>query len=226
MLIENQIFHDFLGTYYFPCMMQFGLVTGGLNRHFIVEPGGLRKPRQLRAWPNLKKVDLGLPRPVLHYLKKRVLQTVLFHTVYVFFSGCGAAAERVYDLANVWNIPIIGVPAATVGLQADPSEYNHLTRMSITYPTMKNVIVRFLNKFNYTSPVFFQDTDISFYNTLAKLIQSAMQMNNVNLYQATKFVPFGSQSTTMSQISDMLVRASLTSRGKQNQVFVSNVRKI
>ena len=42
--------------------------------------------------------------------------------------GCGSAAEVLYDLADYYNTPMIGLPAAAAGLSAPFAEYKNMVR--------------------------------------------------------------------------------------------------
>lgn len=118
-----------------------------------------------------------------------------------------------HDFAAVWDTMIIGLPAASVGLNNDLSVYSQLIRVSITFSAIKNVLVRFLNYFNFTSPTIFCDTSIAFFDEMGQLVRASLSMKNPDLYLATKFVPFESEHVTNENITKLLEYASTTSRG-------------
>ncbi|XP_055352797.1 atrial natriuretic peptide receptor 1-like [Paramacrobiotus metropolitanus] len=126
--------------------------------------------------------------------------------------GCGAAADSLYDLAVAWETPVLGCPAASVGLLTSPDYYSRLTRTSFTYPSLKGILIRFLLNFNYTTPVFFVDKDNPFFYEMGTLIRSAMQYDNPEYYQASKFVEFQSSKTNFARLKELLSTAALNSR--------------
>ncbi|GAV08191.1 hypothetical protein RvY_17921 [Ramazzottius varieornatus] len=101
--------------------------------------------------------------------------------------GCGAAAEILYDVADFYDTPMIGLPAAAAGISAPFSEYENMVRLSITYTSISDVVAHFLIYQNYTTPVFLQDYDASFFKELNTVLVSVMKERYWDLYRTSKF---------------------------------------
>ncbi|XP_055352763.1 atrial natriuretic peptide receptor 1-like isoform X2 [Paramacrobiotus metropolitanus] len=140
--------------------------------------------------------------------------------------GCGSAADALYDLALTWHKPVIGLPSASVGLLITPYYYDHLTRMSFTFPTLNAAVVSFLNYFNYTSPAFFYDNSQNFFSEAGRLILASLQQNYTKLFAASKLTPFDSDLATDDSLVGLLQSASKVSRVFFILTDAENTRRI
>ena len=88
-----------------------------------------------------------------------------------------------------------------------------MSRVSITYTTITDVLIRFFNDNNYTTPVVFQDQSVNFFQQMGELMQSTLQERSRVFLYGSRFVPFQSTTDGDEQIKTLLSKASVSSRG-------------
>ena len=114
-------------------------------------------------------------------------------------------------MSEVWDIPMIGCPAASLGTNAARSDFTTVSRTSITYAPIASVLLRFFDAFNYTSPVFLLDQKLNFYLTMGTLVQAHLMTSS--LKYGVLFILYNSDEDDGNSIKHRLLQASKTSRG-------------
>jgi hypothetical protein len=147
---------------------------------------------------------------------------LITHSKLVFL-GCGLAVEILYDVVQVWDIPIIGCPASDLGLSASSADYSIVSRTSITYTSITYTLMRFFRANNYTTPVVFQDQSVLFFDLCGLLMQTTLRVSNEELFYGTSFIYFQSAKDKLDTIEEQMVKASLSSRGKMSTFVVKKV---
>ena len=123
-------------------------------------------------------------------------------------------AETLNDIAEYYDIPIIGVPAASLGISATTDQYKLVTRVSFTYTAVANALWRFFKAENYTTPVFIIDSSMTVYSQMGQLTQLLLPRVDFNLFSTTQFVSLPhSSNTTNHEIEDLLITANKRTRG-------------
>ncbi|GAU91889.1 hypothetical protein RvY_04062-2 [Ramazzottius varieornatus] len=119
--------------------------------------------------------------------------------------GCGLVAEVLNNIAEVWDIPIIGCPAAGVGLSASMQDYYGISRTSFAYTTIADVMLRYFVTFNYTTPVFLLDQSADFFQQMGILIETTLKDNDDEVpYRPSNYYQFSSSTIDRQAMAKML----------------------
>ena len=81
------------------------------------------------------------------------------------------------------------------------------------YATIADVLLRFFDHFNYTTPYFMDDQTITLFQQMGTLIETTIRQRNPDLYYASKFIKFESATLTRKSIEVLLLNGSDSSRG-------------
>ncbi|OWA50762.1 Atrial natriuretic peptide receptor 1 [Hypsibius exemplaris] len=137
--------------------------------------------------------------------------------------GCGLVAEIFNDLISVWDKPIIGCPASGVGLSAPSSEYTIISRTSITYKNIANVLLEFFDAYNYTTPAVLQDQSVNFFQQLGVLMQQSLLEKSEVIRYGSAFIPFYSADDKTPKLEQMLMKILAHGLGmtKGDYIFVA-----
>lgn len=114
---------------------------------------------------------------------------------------------------------MIGCPAAGVGTAADLSNYPYLSRISVSHTQTATTLMRFLKAQNYTTPVILQDQDVSFYQQMGLVVETAIRKQNPELAAQTLFVPIRSHTVSLEDFQDIFARGMKRSRGLFHPVY-------
>ncbi|XP_055344185.1 atrial natriuretic peptide receptor 1-like [Paramacrobiotus metropolitanus] len=126
--------------------------------------------------------------------------------------GCAYNTEAVYDVADFFHIPVFGTPAAGVGVNADLSDYDYLTRPSITHTGVASAFMKFFRMQNYTTPAIIHDQDNSFYQQMGLVMTKSFQAQGSTLRDNNMFLLLHSNTDGYKEISTLLQTGATRSR--------------
>ncbi|OQV12270.1 Atrial natriuretic peptide receptor 1 [Hypsibius exemplaris] len=129
--------------------------------------------------------------------------------------GCATSAVAMYGIAEQYNVPIFGCPAAgasSLSLNATASRFPLLLRVPFSLSDIGLAFSTFFTRYNYSHLSVFRDDSNSFYSFTAKYIMNYFRNFHKRIYQHSLETPFTGADSTSQRRKAMLEEAKNRSR--------------
>ncbi|OQV20446.1 hypothetical protein BV898_05492 [Hypsibius exemplaris] len=134
--------------------------------------------------------------------------------------GCTRAVEGVYDYASFLAVPVIALPGDGIGPKARLTDYEVLSRISVTHTNTAYVILKFLALFNYTNAFFAADGSDEFYNNMLAVTSGIIRAASPTFQYTMKFTSLQTDGLK-GQLHDLVRQIAISARGElQNNLTI------
>ncbi|OQV15545.1 Atrial natriuretic peptide receptor 1 [Hypsibius exemplaris] len=127
--------------------------------------------------------------------------------------GCTRSVQSLYDYVQYIEVPLIAFPGDGMGTQAEMTEYDFLSRISVTHTNTAYVILKFIALFNYSNAAFVTETSNDFYNYMYQVSTTIMRNTNPKFQYTMKFKTFSVRDGAVKkQIVNLLEEIQVSAR--------------
>ena len=94
--------------------------------------------------------------------------------------------ESLHDVASFMQIPVIGCPAAQVGMNGPIASYDVLVRISFTHINLVHTIIRFFRLQKYTNVFLLVDHSHNFHAEIGEVMESLLRTSASDIWHNSK----------------------------------------